>query len=529
MARVTKIGRTWANGGNAPDRCGRRNAICKIFRGSPFADAQALRIVYQHGGCRGLCLWAVFPFGVAPAPVGVAVQSLTAEELTQALEERRKADAIAVEKKRLEEDAQRKAAAEAEAKRVADAELEQARQRRQKAEAELAQLRAEIAARQEAGKSANEQAQQAADRRAAEEKARKEAEAEAAALRQAEQDAQNKASAEADAKRQADEALAKAQAELQQAEAEAGRRAEAEAAKRLADEQARAKADTEEAARRQALDVAQRKAEAEAASRRQADEALANRAKDEAEAKIQPNATAEGDKAAAALAKLKEEGDAAERSLRLDQPDRQRVQVALTSLGFDTRGIDGMFGPRSREMIAAWQRARSQPATGFLTGPQRQALTKEATLALSKYDEQKKAEEDAKTVPAATATEPSPPASSPNVVAAAPPAVGSTGTMYDGRYSGKVPFVYRGVASAQIANGRGMVELTIPGCDVSRLSITVSPTGRISGEGTVKCKLSSGFSGPVEISSVPGTQVGQLVLNLWNGQHAVVIRLRSTQ
>ena len=43
------------------------------------------------------------------------------------------------------------------------------------------------------------------------------------------------------------------------------------------------------------------------------------------------------------------------------EADRQRLQVALTSLGFDTRGNDGVFGPRSREMIAAWQKARNQP------------------------------------------------------------------------------------------------------------------------------------------------------------------------
>ena len=47
-------------------------------------------------------------------------------------------------------------------------------------------------------------------------------------------------------------------------------------------------------------------------------------------------------------------------------------------------------------MIAAWQKARNQPATGFLTAAQQQALAKEAAPALSKFDEQKKAEEEAK-------------------------------------------------------------------------------------------------------------------------------------
>ena len=68
------------------------------------------------------------------------------------------------------------------------------------------------------------------------------------------------------------------------------------------------------------------------------------------------------------------------------------MQLALTSLGFDTRGTDGIFGPRSREMIAAWQKARNQPVTRFLNTAQQEALLKEAAPALSKHDEQKKAE-----------------------------------------------------------------------------------------------------------------------------------------
>ena len=52
-----------------------------------------------------------------------------------------------------------------------------------------------------------------------------------------------------------------------------------------------------------------------------------------AEAKIKAEAKVEADKAAATMARLKDEGEAAERSLRLEQPERQRLQVALTSLG----------------------------------------------------------------------------------------------------------------------------------------------------------------------------------------------------
>lgn len=329
-------------------------------------SARKRRVLFTSVAAGGVLLAGGYFFGSpsSPTSVGVAVQRLTAEELTQALEERRKTDSIAAEKRRLEEDAQRKAAVEAEARRAADAEFEQARQRRQKAEAELAQLKAEIAAREQAATAAKEQAQPAADRRGAEEKAQKEAEAEAAALRKREQDAQSKASAEAEAKRLADEGLAKAQAQREQAEREAARVAEAEAASRQADEQAR--------------------------------EAQANREKLEVEAKIKADGAAEADKDVVGLAKLKGEGEAAERSLRLEQSERQRLQVALTSLGFDTRGVDGMFGPRSREMIARWQKAHNLPPTGFLNSAQQQALMREAAPALATYDSEQGKKEDLK-------------------------------------------------------------------------------------------------------------------------------------
>jgi serine/threonine protein kinase/peptidoglycan hydrolase-like protein with peptidoglycan-binding domain len=325
-----------------------------------------------------------------PSSLNTAVQNLTADELAKALEERRKADDLAVAKKRLEEEAQNKAAVDAEAKLRADAELETARQQRQKAEEELARLKAEIEARRLAEAGQREQAQ-AAERRAAEEVAQRKAETEMAALRQAEAEAQKKAAAEAQAKKQADEALAKAQAERQQAEAEAVRRAEVEAVKRKADQEAIVKG---EAAARQ-------KTDAELAAQKDAEQAAHKKA-----------------------------AEAAEIALRLATADRQRLQVALSSLGFDTRGIDGAFGSRSREMIAAWQKAHDQPPTGFLSGSQQLALLNEAAPAVSKYEaEQKKIEADkkktadeaaAKPEPASPQQQQPPPSPSPPPVALVP-------------------------------------------------------------------------------------------------------------
>ena len=69
--------------------------------------------------------------------------------------------------------------------------------------------------------------------------------------------------------------------------------------------------------------------------------------------------------------------------------------MALTAQGFDTRGTDGVLGPRSREMVAAWQTARSLPATGFLDAAQRQRLIGDSAAAVAKFDaEQKKAADD---------------------------------------------------------------------------------------------------------------------------------------
>ena len=59
-----------------------------------------------------------------------------------------------------------------------------------------------------------------------------------------------------------------------------------------------------------------------------------------------------------------------EASLNLSRDQRRRVQENLTLLGFDTRGIDGIFGRGSRSAIENWQRDEGLDATGFLTAPQ---------------------------------------------------------------------------------------------------------------------------------------------------------------
>jgi serine/threonine protein kinase len=177
-----------------------------------------------------------------------------------------------------------------------------------------------------------------------------------------------------------------------------------ELAKLRADAAAREKAEQEAALRRQVEDETRKKVEAELAEKKRLEQ--------------------EG----------RQQAEGVETNLRLLPPERQRVQAALTALGFDTGGIDGVFNPRTREMIASWQRGKSYPPTGFLTPVQHQALLREAAPALAKYDEEqrkateawRKAEEEK-----AKATQPQGP---PAQQAAAAPASPTTGV--DGLWRG---------------------------------------------------------------------------------------------
>lgn len=69
---------------------------------------------------------------------------------------------------------------------------------------------------------------------------------------------------------------------------------------------------------------------------------------------------------------------AAEDALGLTRDQRRAIQRQLSLLGFDPRGIDGLFGPGSRAAITAWQRANAEVANGFLTRDQMLRLTAQA-------------------------------------------------------------------------------------------------------------------------------------------------------
>jgi peptidoglycan hydrolase-like protein with peptidoglycan-binding domain len=238
----------------------------------------------------------------------------------------------------------------------------------------------------------------AAEKQRAEDEVQRRVAAAAAEKRQADEEAQRQAAAEAAAaeKRRVDEeaqrraAAAAASAEKRRADEDAQRQAAAEDAQRSADQDARAAAAAEQA-RREAADAEQRQAARRADQEAREQEARAKATAEETARKVEADAA----KARAEAALGRKTAEAAEAALQLGPVDRQRLQLALTAQGFDTRGTDGVLGPRSREMVAAWQAARNYPVTGFIDAAQRQRLLGDSAAALAKFDsEQKKAAEE---------------------------------------------------------------------------------------------------------------------------------------
>lgn len=77
---------------------------------------------------------------------------------------------------------------------------------------------------------------------------------------------------------------------------------------------------------------------------------------------------------------------AIEQALEMRRSDRRRVQSWLTALGFDTRGIDGIFGRRSRQAIRGWQREQGFRVTGYLDAPQIALLRAQGTAAIAERE-----------------------------------------------------------------------------------------------------------------------------------------------
>lgn len=68
----------------------------------------------------------------------------------------------------------------------------------------------------------------------------------------------------------------------------------------------------------------------------------------------------------------------AEEALVLSRDQRRELQRALSLIGFNTKGIDGIFGAGTRAAIVAWQQKNVVPATSYLTQAQIVRITAQA-------------------------------------------------------------------------------------------------------------------------------------------------------
>lgn len=87
----------------------------------------------------------------------------------------------------------------------------------------------------------------------------------------------------------------------------------------------------------------------------------------------------------------------AERDMALTREDRRDVQRWLDLLGFDPRGVDGIFGPATRGALTRWQGRNGLEPTGFLSPESLARLRKQAdkrAAELRREAERKKAEQD---------------------------------------------------------------------------------------------------------------------------------------
>ena len=198
---------------------------------------------------------------------------------------------------------------------------------------------------------------------------------------------------------------------------------QAELAKLRAEKASRDKADAE-AADRQKAEAAERLRVEDEVRRKVAEIAAQQKAAEKATEEARQQAAAEAEAKRLAQESDAKAAEAAETDLHLTLLSRQHMQVALTALGFNTNGVDGMFGRQTRDMITAWQKSQAYPATGFLTGPESQTLLKAAAPAITRFDdEQRKAKQIAEDRAKAAAPPPQQTTQAPAAVGSPPPPV----------------------------------------------------------------------------------------------------------
>lgn len=78
----------------------------------------------------------------------------------------------------------------------------------------------------------------------------------------------------------------------------------------------------------------------------------------------------------------------AEEDLALSRDSRREIQRDLSLLGYNTRGIDGIFGRGTRGAVTAWQNENEQGASGYLTADQIARLDAQAERRAAELEEE---------------------------------------------------------------------------------------------------------------------------------------------
>lgn len=86
---------------------------------------------------------------------------------------------------------------------------------------------------------------------------------------------------------------------------------------------------------------------------------------------------------------------AAEEGIALSRQDRREIQGDLAVLGYDTRGIDGIFGPGTRRAISAWQGDNGEPETAYLVRVQIDAIDRQARSRRAELEAEERARREA--------------------------------------------------------------------------------------------------------------------------------------
>ncbi|MCE0506062.1 peptidoglycan-binding protein [Roseivivax sp. GX 12232] len=109
----------------------------------------------------------------------------------------------------------------------------------------------------------------------------------------------------------------------------------------------------------------------------------------------------EGPNAARAEARIEEidgeplrEARLTEEALELNRDERAEIQRNLALLDYDTRGIDGIFGPGTRGAIEAWQEREGYEVTSYLTARQVARLDTQAEARAEELEREAAAREE---------------------------------------------------------------------------------------------------------------------------------------